>query len=217
MPRIDFRRHLHGFDGRIHLAEGETGLRQHRVRLGRVRRLRDDGLEDRHGAIRVSRPELHAPERELQVEIRRGERRIHDLRQVLDRQLADLRDRFSRRRRHAAVAPGRIDQAENAVRLDIRGVQRERAVRGVDRLGALVLARVVAGNLGEDFCRFRVERLRALQRVERAGGVALAFEMAGEHELVVGLGRRRARLGRLGGGGAPNERSSAAVATGRMG
>ena len=112
VPRIDLRRHLDRLDRGVHAAQRQPGFRQHGVGLGGVGRLRDDAFQDRHGAIGMAGAQLQSSERELQVEIGRRERRLENLRQVLDGRLAHLRHglpcgRRRRRRRSTRHRRGR--------------------------------------------------------------------------------------------------------------
>ena len=104
------------------------------------------------------------------------------------------------RRRHAAVAPrgDRRGRACDAPRCCSGSIFSARSA-DVDGFLGLVLARVEAGDLGEDLGRLRIERLRPLERLERAGRVALRLEVPRQQEFEIGLAPTPAprRVGRV--------------------
>jgi hypothetical protein len=85
------------------------------------------------------------------------------------------------------------------MRLDIVRVEGQRLLGGRDRLGALVLPGVEAGEFGVQLGGLRIERDGPFQGLKSAGRIILALEPSCDEELVIGLtgiARGRGRLGK---------------------
>ena len=123
---------------------------------------------------------------------------------------AILRRIVARPERPALLGEGRIDGAEDAVRLAVGRIELQRGFRRLERLARAVLTRVERGKLGAQLRGLRLELDRLLVRRDRVVDLVGVFEVPPEHEVIGGrrVGRRgRRRLGGGAGGGERDEKT----------